>query len=82
MNTPYFRLRDRHRRIVAMTTTATKMSHSIMNFAFGLFCDYSKLVELYKICEVLFRLLGTNGFPVKAENERFTTAGSRYRQVV
>ena len=46
------------------------MSHSIQNFAFGLFCDYSKLIELYKISEVLFRLLGTNGSHVKAENER------------
>ena len=33
-----------------------------------------------KISEVHFRLLGMNGFPVKAENERFTATGSRYRQ--
>ena len=32
------------------------------------------LVTLYKIGE-RFRLLGTNGFPVKAENEKFTAAG-------
>ena len=36
-----------------------------------MFCDYSKLVTLYKIGEVHFRLLGTNGFHVKAKNERF-----------
>ena len=42
------------------------------NFAFGLvFYDYSRLVTLYKIGEVHFRLLGTNGFHVKPENERF-----------
>ena len=29
-----------------------------------------------KIGEVHFRLLGTNGFHVKAENERFTVASS------
>ena len=34
------------------------------------------LVTLYKIGKVHFRLFfGTNGFHVKAENERFTTAG-------
>ena len=38
------------------------------------------LVTLYKIDEVLFRLLGKNGFHVKAKNERFTTAGLRCRQ--
>ena len=38
------------------------------------------LVTLYKIGEVHFHLLGTNGFHVKAENERFTAAGSRCRQ--
>ena len=32
---------------------------------------------LYKTGEVYFRLLGTNGFHIKAENERFTAAGSR-----
>ena len=35
------------------------------------------LVALYKIDEVLFRLLGKNGFHVKSKNERFTTAGLR-----
>ena len=38
------------------------------------------LVALYKVCEVHFRLLGTNGFNIKAKNERFTAAGSRCRQ--
>ena len=38
------------------------------------------VVRLYKIGEVYFRLLGTNGFHVKAENERFTAAGSHFRQ--
>ena len=35
------------------------------------------LVTLYKIGEVHFRLLGTNGFHVEAKNGRFTAAGSR-----
>ena len=33
------------------------------------------LVTLYKIGEVYFRLLPTNGFHVKAENERFDCCG-------
>ena len=33
-----------------------------------------------EIGEVYFRLIGTNGFHIKAENERFTAAGSRCRQ--
>ena len=35
---------------------------------------------MYKIDEVCFHLIGTNGFHVKAENERFTAAGSCCRQ--
>ena len=35
---------------------------------------------LYKIGELHFRLLGTNGFHDKAKNERFTAASSRCRQ--
>ena len=38
------------------------------------------LVTYYKIGEVYFRLLGTNGFHIKAENERFSAVGSRCRQ--
>ena len=38
------------------------------------------LIALYKIAEPRFRLLGTNGFHVKAKSERFTTASSRCRQ--
>ena len=34
------------------------------------------LITLYKIGGVHFRLLGTNGFHVKAKNERFTAASS------
>ena len=45
-----------------------------------MFCDYSMLVKLYKIGAVHFRLLDTNGFHVKARNERFTAAGSRCSQ--
>ena len=37
-------------------------------------------ITLYKIDGVHFRLLGTNGFHVKAKNERFTAASSRCRQ--
>ena len=43
-----------------------------------MFRYYSKLLTLYKIGELHFRLLGTNGFHAKAENERFTAVGSRY----
>ena len=52
-----------------------------LNFVLSsVFCDFSTLVALYKIGGVHFRWLGTNGFQVKAENERFTAASSRYRQ--
>ena len=37
------------------------------------------LIKLYKI-GVHFRLLGTDGFNVKAKNEIFTAASSRCRQ--
>ena len=43
-------------------------------------CDYSMLITLNKIGGVQFCLLGTNGFHVKAKNERFTPASSRCRQ--
>ena len=45
-----------------------------------MFCDCSILVTLYKIGEVDFRFLGTNGFHEKAKNEKFTAASSRCRQ--
>ena len=35
------------------------------------------LVTLYKIGEAHFHFLGTNGYHVKAKNERFTAASSR-----
>ena len=38
------------------------------------------LITLYKIGGLLFRLLATNGFRVKAKKERFTAARSRCRQ--
>ena len=38
------------------------------------------LITMYKVGEVHFRLLGTNGFNTEAKNERFTAAGSRRRQ--
>ena len=38
------------------------------------------LIMLYKISGVHFRVLGTNGFHVKAKNERFTATSSRCRQ--
>ena len=38
------------------------------------------LGTLHEIGEVYFRLLGTNGFHVKAESERFTAAGSHRPQ--
>ena len=45
-----------------------------------MFRYYSKLLTLYKIGELHCRLLGTNGFHAKAENERFTAVGSRCSQ--
>ena len=42
-----------------------------------MFCDYSKLVMFCKKGEVHFRLLSTNGFHMKANNDRFTAAGWR-----
>ena len=40
------------------------------------------LITLNKIGELHFRLLGTNGFHVKAKSERFTAASSRCRQTL
>ena len=40
-------------------------------------CDFSNLISLFKIGEVHFCLVGTNGFHSKAENERFTAGSSR-----
>lgn len=40
--------------------------------------EYSMLV-IYEIGEVYFRLLGTNGFHAKAENERLTASAWHYR---
>ena len=40
------------------------------------------VVTLNKIGEVHFRLLGTNGYRLKAKNERFTAASSFCRQNV
>ena len=37
------------------------------------------LVKLYKVGETEFRLLGTNGFHIKAKKERFSAAGLRCR---
>ena len=37
-------------------------------------------IKSYKIGEVHFCLLDTNGFHAKAKNERFTAAGSRCRE--
>ena len=41
---------------------------------------YSMLITLYKMGEVHFRLLGTHGFHVKTESERFSVTSSRCRQ--
>ena len=42
-----------------------------------MFCDLVMLVTLYEVGKLSFHFLGTNSFHVKAENERFTAAGSR-----
>ena len=47
-----------------------------------MFWDYYMSVALYKVGKVHFRLIGTNGFNIKAKNERFADAGSRCRQNV
>ena len=44
------------------------------------FAIIPRLVTIYKMDEESFRLLGTNAFHVKSEIERFTAAGSRFRQ--
>ena len=38
------------------------------------------LVTLYKIGEVYFRLLGTNGNHAEAKKETFSAAGSHFRK--
>ena len=43
-------------------------------------CDYSKLITLYKLGEVYFPLLRTNGFYIEGKNERFSACGSHCRQ--
>ena len=43
---------------------------------------YFMLVTLYKIGKVHFCLLGTNGYHLKAKNERFTAVSSLCRQNV
>ena len=45
-----------------------------------MYCDYFMLVTWYKVSELCFRLLGTNDFHVKAENEACTVAVSRCRR--
>ena len=52
-----------------------------LNFALSrVSYDYSMLITLYKIGGVHFRLLRTDGFHLKAKNERFSHASSRCRQ--
>ena len=51
-----------------------------LNFALSLLRIFHVGRVVKKIGEVHFRLLGTNGFQVKAENERFTVTSSRCRQ--
>ena len=52
-----------------------------LNFALSwVSCDYSMLITLCKIGGVHFRLLGTDGVHLKANNERFSPASSRCRQ--
>ena len=51
-----------------------------LNFRLSyVFCDYSMFATLYKIDEMHFRLLGTNGYHVKSKNEGFTAADSSCR---
>ena len=39
---------------------------------FLVFRDYSVLFILYNMCEVSYNWIGTDGFEVKSETERFT----------
>ena len=41
-----------------------------------MFCDCSKLVRLYKLGKVYFRLLDTNDFHANGKNERFNAVDS------
>ena len=47
---------------------------------FYLFRDYSILFALYNMCEVSYNSIGTDGFEVKGETERFTVVCPRCRQ--
>ena len=51
--------------------SVTSKLNFMVDFAF---CDHSILVILYERGGVTFRLLSTDSFDVKAENERYTSA--------
>ena len=45
-----------------------------------MFHDYSILFIIYNMGEVSYNWIGTDGFEVKSETERFTVVGPRCRQ--
>ena len=51
---------------VVLTPLIVRLSPNL--YAHPVFWDYSRLVALYKIGDVPFHLIGTNGFRVNAEN--------------
>ena len=76
-------LSSEHHKGVWQTTTAAATKTSLQNRSlpwvkcFAIFQCWSRSA---KQSQLYFRLLGTNGFHIKAENERFTASGSRSRQ--
>ena len=77
---PVFILSDVFLAVAVVSAKAPYLRSYDGNCNENVFRDYSMLITLYKIGELHFRLLGTNGFHVKAKNERFTAASSRCRQ--
>ena len=77
---PVFILSDVFLAVAVVIAKAAYLRSYDGNCNENVFCDYSMLITLYKIGELHFRLLGTNGFLVKAKNERFTAASLRCRK--
>ena len=83
LGTSCYHLKAKNKRLRSLRSYDGNCKENVtlkLNFTLNLvFCDYSVFITLYKIGEVHFRLLGTNGFHVKANSERFTAASSRCR---
>ena len=55
-----------------------KFEISILSENATTFARVTNFPTFYKMSEVSFHMMGTNGFHVKAENEKFTAVGSHY----